>query len=128
MERKEIRKNVRNKERNILTCPISRLKLRFHYHYVYLLISPYIYASSQENLSSGFQGKRGSKPVSPATETSQKTENLPVASLHNLTFQKVNNKGADQTARMRRLVCACVVRKPPKTGFSPVAAHIYLRN
>ena len=33
------------------------------------------------------------------------------------TFQKANNKGADQTARMRRLVCACVVRKPPKTGF-----------
>ena len=29
----------------------------------------------------------------------------------------MNNKGADQTARMRRLVCACVVRKPPKTGF-----------
>ena len=33
------------------------------------------------------------------------------------TFQKANNKGADQTARMRKLVCACVVRKPPKTGF-----------
>ena len=32
-------------------------------------------------------------------------------------FQKVNNKGADQTARMRRLVCAYVVRNPPKTGF-----------
>ena len=30
---------------------------------------------------------------------------------------KANNKGADQTARMRRLVCACVVRKPPKTGL-----------
>ena len=29
----------------------------------------------------------------------------------------MNNKGADQTARMRRLVCAFVVRKPPKTGF-----------
>ena len=25
-------------------------------------------------------------------------------------FQKVNNKGADQTARMRRLVCVFVVR------------------
>ena len=32
-------------------------------------------------------------------------------------LHKVNNKGADQTARMRRLVCPCVVRKPPKTGF-----------
>ena len=29
----------------------------------------------------------------------------------------MNNKGADQTARMHRLVCACFVRKPPKTGF-----------
>ena len=29
----------------------------------------------------------------------------------------MNNKGADQTARMHRLVCACVVRKQPKTGF-----------
>ena len=25
-------------------------------------------------------------------------------------------KGADQTARMCRLVCACVVCKPPETG------------
>ena len=32
-------------------------------------------------------------------------------------FQKANNKGVDQTARRRRLVCTCVVRKPPKTGF-----------
>ena len=45
------------------------------------------------------------------------------------TFQKANNKGADQTARMRRLVCACVVRKPPKTGFlasRPVYLQIYV--
>ena len=34
------------------------------------------------------------------------------------SFQFANNKGADQTARMRRLVCAFVVRKPPKPGFS----------
>ena len=33
------------------------------------------------------------------------------------TYHKANNKGADQTARMHKLVCACVVRKPPKTGF-----------
>ena len=33
------------------------------------------------------------------------------------TFQQANNKYADQTARMRRLVCACVICKPPKTGF-----------
>ena len=33
------------------------------------------------------------------------------------SFHLANNKGADQTARMRRLVCAFVVRKPPKTGL-----------
>ena len=37
--------------------------------------------------------------------------------LDNYAFQIENNKGADQTARMRRLVCAIVFRKPPKTGF-----------
>ena len=37
------------------------------------------------------------------------------------TFQKVNNKGADQTVRMRRLVCTYVVLKPPE--FSRVKAH-----
>ena len=31
-------------------------------------------------------------------------------------FQKANNKGADQTARMCRLVCAFVVLKSLKTG------------
>ena len=31
--------------------------------------------------------------------------------------KKANNKDADQTARMRRLVCAFVVHNPPKTGF-----------
>ena len=29
-----------------------------------------------------------------------------------------NNKGADQTARMRRVVCAFVVRKQQSDGFS----------
>ena len=32
------------------------------------------------------------------------------------TFQKANNKGADQSVGMRWLVCAFVC-KPPKTGF-----------
>ena len=31
--------------------------------------------------------------------------------------KKQITKGADETARMRRPVCACVVPKPPKTGF-----------
>ena len=36
----------------------------------------------------------------------------------------MNNKGADLTAWMRRLVCACVVGKPLKTSFFRVVAHI----
>ena len=59
------------------------------------------------------------KPVSSATETNKKIEISPVhvARLHMILSKKTNNKGADQTARMRRLVCTCVVRKPPKAGF-----------
>ena len=56
------------------------------------------------------------KPVSSAKETSLKIEISPAASLH-MILSKKQKKGADQTARMRRLVCAYVVHKPPKTGF-----------
>ena len=44
------------------------------------------------------------------------------------TFQKANNKGDDQTVRMSRLVCACVIRKPRKTGFlasRPIRIDVY---
>ena len=44
------------------------------------------------------------------------------------TFQKANNKGADQTAQMPRLVCAFVVSQTPKDRFSRVKAHIWLYN
>ena len=60
----------------------------------------------------GVSHKASFKPVSSATGTSQKIEISPVATLH-----KVNNKGTDQTAQKHRLVCACVVRNPLKTGF-----------
>ena len=39
------------------------------------------------------------------------------------TFQKANNKGTDQSARMGRLVCACVVPKP-EDRVSRIQAHI----
>ena len=42
------------------------------------------------------------------------------------TFVIANNKGADYTVRMRRLVCACVVRKPPKTGFLASRPYVTL--
>ena len=56
----------------------------------------------------GVSDKVRLKLVSSATETSK---------LRYGTSQKANNKRADQTARMRRLVCAFVVRRPRKTGF-----------
>ena len=31
--------------------------------------------------------------------------------------KQTNNKGADQTARMRMLICALIVRKTPNTDF-----------
>ena len=40
------------------------------------------------------------------------------------TFQNANNKGADQTAQMRRLVCAVVFWQTTKDRFSHVAAHL----
>ena len=39
--------------------------------------------------------------------------------------EKVNNKGADQTAHLRRLVCACVVRKLLKAGFLASRPNCY---
>ena len=41
-----------------------------------------------------------------------------------MLLSKKNNKGADQTARMRRLVCAFVVRKPPKTSFLAAGPNV----
>ena len=58
------------------------------------------------------------KPVSSATETSKSRYD---------TFQLGNNKGADQTERMHRLVCNFVGRKPPKTGFLSSNKHTVLR-
>ena len=66
------------------------------------------------------------KPVSSATETSWKNRNFACSKLRYGDFQTANNKGADQTARMRSLVCAFVVRKPRKTGFlatRPILGH-----
>ena len=53
------------------------------------------------------------KPPCTATETSLKIEILLVAS-----YDIINNNGVDQTARMRRLVGAFVVRTPRRQGLS----------
>ena len=73
-----------------------------------------IWASSRENLSLGFLPKRVSNQSLQLQRLARK---LKFHLFTYNTFQKANNKCADQTARMHRLVCACVIRKPPKTGF-----------
>ena len=70
------------------------------------------WASTRQNLSSGFPTKRDSNQ-SPHLQRLPRRSKLRVTSLEN-----ANNKGADQSARnMRILVCAFVVQKPPRTGF-----------
>ena len=70
------------------------------------------WASARQNLSSGFPTKQDSNQ-SPHLQSLPRRSKLRLASLDN-----ANNKGADQSARsMRRLVCAFVAHKPPKTGF-----------
>ena len=74
-----------------------------------------IWASSRQNLSMGFPTKRDSNQ-SPQLQGLVRKLNACIKFRYD-TFKKANNKGADQSARMRRLVCAFVVRKPPKTSF-----------
>ena len=69
-----------------------------------------IYASS-----SGFPSKRVSNRSSQLLRLARKLKFH--LKLTYDTFKKANNKGADQAARIRRLVCACVIRNTPKTGF-----------
>ena len=75
-----------------------------------------IWASSREKNVFEVSDKASFKPVSSATETSLKIEISLVASVDMILLIS-ECKDADQSARMRRLVCAFVVRKPPKTGL-----------
>ena len=66
------------------------------------------------------------KPVSSVTGTSC---NFACSKFGYDTFQNAKNKGADQSARMRRLVCAFTVCNPPKTGFPasrPILSEFFL--
>ena len=69
-------------------------------------------------MSSRFLTKRVSNQY-PQLQTLAKKNEISLLG----SFQKANNKGADQTALMRSLVCACIVRKLPKTGF--LAPRVY---
>ena len=91
--------------------------LEFMYNRVKLPVrSPPTWASTWQNLSSGFPTKWDSNQLAQLQRLARKLKFAHREPRYD-TFQKANNKGADQTARMRRLVCACVVCKPPKTGF-----------
>ena len=57
------------------------------------------------------------KPVCSATETSWGLESLDIAS-RGIILSSRRNKGVGQTARMRRLICAFVVRIWQKQVFS----------
>ena len=66
----------------------------------------------------GVSDKARLNPVSSATvRDSLENSKFDYGKFRYDTFQKANNKSADHTAWMRRLVCAFVVRKPPKTSF-----------
>ena len=71
----------------------------------------------------GVSVKASFKPIPSVTETTLSYRdylenwNFTCSKFTYDTSHKANNKGADQSVRMCRLVCACVVRKPPKTGF-----------
>ena len=72
-------------------------------------VAAHIWASRQENLSLGFLSK-GDSNWSPQLHRQAKNWNFAGSKFSYDIFQKVNNKCADQTSRMRRLVCAFVVR------------------
>ena len=70
-------------------------------------------------MSNDFRGsdKPKLKSVFSASETRLKIGNLLVACLY-MIFYKENNKDADQSVRLRRLVSAFVGHKPQRQVFS----------
>ena len=73
----------------------------------------------------GLSDKARLKPISSGIETSYKTKISTCSKFRYNIFQLKNNKGSDQTAWMRWLVCAFVVRKPPKTGLLASRPKLY---
>ena len=79
-----------------------------------------------QNLSSGFLKKQDSNQ---SPQLQRLARNFACSKPWYDILQRVNNKGANQSApmrpRMRRLVCAFVVGNP-KDRFSPVEAHMFM--
>ena len=87
---------------------------------IILNIEQYVFtiqATSRENWSSGVCDQLRPKQACSADETSYGLEILAIASMRYYTIQAANNKGADQTARMRRLIFFFVVRISHKQVF-----------
>ena len=70
------------------------------------------WAASSENLSSGCFRQSEFQTGLMSYRDNLENWNFTCSKFPYYTFIKVNNKGADQTARMRRPVCACVVHNP----------------
>ena len=81
------------------------------------------WALSRQNLCSGFWKSKTQTSLLSYTGCLE-IWNFACSKPRYDTFQKGNNEGADQTSRMRRLACACVIRKLQKTGF--LASRPYL--
>ena len=73
-----------------------------------------IWASARQNLSSGFPTKRDSNQ---SRHLQRHARNNACSKYSYGAFQKANYKGAEQSARMRRLVCTFVVRKSRRHVF-----------
>ena len=87
---------------NVFIKSIFRCR-QFLLNFIYELITGNIWALSQENLSD-YTKYAQLQIIARILKLS-----LLVESRFNSTLLKVNNKGADQTAQMRRLVCAFAV-------------------
>ena len=81
-----------------------------------------ILALTPQNLSSNLEKARLEPGQSP--QLHRLSRNFACSKPGYDNFQKAINTGADQTAQVRRLVCACVIRKLPKTCFL-ASRHIF---
>ena len=78
------------------------------------------WASSRQNLSSGFSTKRDSNQY---VQLHRLARNFVCSKFRYYTFHKANHKGADQSARMRRLRLRLCCSQTPEDRFCRVEAQ-----
>ena len=94
----------------------GRLSLTNYHRTSFSFLNCYIWASSRESLSSGF--RPGKIQIGLLSYTDQlESWNFWYSKYRYYTIQVANNKGADQTAQMRRLICTFCCSHMAKTGF-----------